>query len=381
MSQSSQPQSTTAPPGPGRPPTFAEAKNRRQKVRAAGLDPNYWYPVLQSRELGRGEVKEVVFWRRSYALYRGDDGKVAAVENRCAHRQLKLSVGHVKGCNVVCPYHGWEYDREGHLAHVPHDLFGKKMPNIKLGHQPVVERYGLVWVFFGDPARAGERAIPTIPELEGADAWGHVIADFEWRAHHSMIIDNVSDFTHAYLHRKFRPFEDATLKKLETVGDRVYVSYDTKVGRGPISGLFVDRDKVNTNAMDLCYEYPYQWSNTDDKIKHYCFVLPIDEQTTRAFFLFYFKAFKVPGLPIGLPRWAMDPLLRIAKHTLVGPLLQEDGDAVEAEQEGYNEHWQAPIAELNPAVHEFQALTIRKWEEYLASVSERELVKLEARRA
>jgi len=377
----SQARPASSQPGPGRPPNFAESKNRRQKVRAAGLDPNYWYPVEHSKNLSRGDVIEVKFWGRSVALYRGDDGLLRAVENRCAHRQLKLSVGHVTGCNVVCPYHGWEYDGDGQLAHVPHDLFGKKMPNIKLRHYPVDERYGLIWIFFGDPARSGERSIPRIPELEGPDAWGSVLADFVWRAHHSMIIDNVSDFTHAYLHRKFRPFEDATLTKLETVDDRVHVSYDTKVGRGRISGLFVDRRKVNTNAMDLCYEYPYQWSNTDDKIKNYCFVLPIDEQTTRAFFLFYFKGFRVPALPLALPRWAMNPLLKIAKRTLVGPLLEEDGVAVEAEQEGYNEHWQAPIAELNPAVHAFQALTIRKWEEYLASMSERELVKLGARGA
>ena len=39
--------------------------------------------------------------------------------------------------------------------------------------------------------------------------------------------------------------------------------------------------------------------------------------------------------------------------------------ACEAEQRGYERHWDKPIAELNPAVHAFQDLTIRKWEEYL----------------
>ena len=37
-----------------------------------------------------------------------------------------------------------------------------------------------------------------------------------------------------------------------------------------------------------------------------------------------------------------------------------------SEQRGYERHHDAPIAELNPAVLEFQKLTIRKWEEYLA---------------
>ena len=122
--------------------------------------------------------------------------------------------------------------------------------------------------------------------------------DFVWKAHHSMIIDNVSDFTHEYLHRKYKPFSDARLTRLETDGDKVHVEYDTHVGGGKISGLFVNREKANTGHMKLCYEYPYQWSNTGDKIKHHCFVLPIDERHTRCFFVFSFRTLRVPVLPL-----------------------------------------------------------------------------------
>ena len=41
------------------PPTFEEAKNKRQKVRAAGLDPNHWYAVLQSKNLAKGKIERV----------------------------------------------------------------------------------------------------------------------------------------------------------------------------------------------------------------------------------------------------------------------------------------------------------------------------------
>jgi len=349
------------------PPSFEQAKNRRQKVRAAGLDPNYWYPVEYSKALRPGQVQEVVFWRRSVAVFRGEDGKVRAVDNRCAHRQLKLSIGHVKGCNLVCQYHGWEYDGAGKLCKVPHELFGKGLPNITLRHYPAQERYGLVWVFFGDPARAGDVPLPHIPELEGPKPWAKLLVDFTWNAHHSMIIDNVSDFTHAYLHRRFKPFTDSKLTDLRVEGDCVHVAYDTEVAAGPLMRIFVDRKSTNTNAMKLCYQYPYQWSDTDGKIKDWCFCLPIDETTTRAFFLFYFDGFKIPFLPLKMPRQAMEPVLGIAKEVVFKPLLAEDGVACEAEQQGYNDHWNAPIAELNPAVHEFQALTIRKWEAYLAT--------------
>jgi phenylpropionate dioxygenase-like ring-hydroxylating dioxygenase large terminal subunit len=348
-------------------PSFAEATNRRQKARAAGLDPNYWYAVEHDRALEKGAVQEVKFWGESVALYRDHDGRLHAVEDRCAHRQLPLHMGVVVGDRLVCQYHGWEYNGCGELVGVPHSLFGKAFPKCKVRHYPVRVRYGLIWIFFGDPSRAEQTKMPEIPELEGQNRWECVPVDFTWRAHHSMIFDNVSDFTHAYLHRKYRPFSDAVLTKLETVGDTVELCYDTKVGGGTISSRFVDKENVDTNAMTLALEYPYQRSSTDGKIKHWCFILPIDAQTTRTFFLFYFDCFIVPFTKVKIPRRVMKPFLKISNELLIKPLLREDGVAVEAEQAGYEKHWDAPVVDLNPAVLAFQTLIVRKWEAHLAT--------------
>lgn len=355
--------------GNGQPPTFAEARNLRQKVRASGLDPNYWYPVERSRNVRRGAVREVVFWKRSIALYRGEDGAARAVLNRCAHRQLKLTLGEVRGCNLVCAYHGWTYDGDGRVVDIPHELFGRAMPKFAIPGFPVRERYGLIWIFPGDPALAAARAIPDIPEIEGPGAWAHVLIDLEVQGHHSMVIDNVSDFTHAHLHRKYKPFTDAKLLHHETVGDRVHMSYEAKIGRGQVTGKFVDHDRLDTNHMDLCYEYPYQWSNTDDEIKHWLFVLPVDERTSHTFFIFYFKALKIPFLPVPLRGRALQLVLDAFKRLSIAPLLGQDVFAVEAEQQAYEAHWDAPPLELNPLVRAFQELTVRKWEDHLAAGS------------
>ena len=347
------------------PPSFHEASNLRQRSRAAGLDPDYWYAAELARNVPPGSVREVVFWGRSIALFRSSDGTLNALDNHCAHRQVKLSRGEVEGSHLVCLYHGWAYDGEGRVARIPHELFGRSMPRFCLRAYPVRERYGLLWIFPGDPARAPERSIPDIPELEGPGRWACIPLVFTWNAHHSMIIDNVSDFTHAHLHRRYRPFLDARLTRCETIGERVHVEYDTRVGGGRVTGLFVDRKAVDTSHIELCYEYPYQWSNTDDQIKHWLFVLPVGPRTTRAFFLFYFKSFKVPLLPVRIPRLLMAPLLRAANRFSIRPLLDQDGMAVEAEQEGYDAAWAAAPAELSPAVRAFQQLTVRSWESYL----------------
>ena len=272
-------------------PTFEDAKTKLEKVRSAGLDPNHWYAVLLSKNLQKGAVKPVTFWGDSVAVYRDDRGLLHAIEDRCAHRHVPLSFGVVEGDRLRCQYHGWSYDKSGRLAEVPHDLFGMKMPQCRVRAYPIKERYGLIWVFFGDADRANEVSMPEIPELEGDDRWACVPLDVTWRAHHSMILDNVSDFTHEFLHRKYKPFSDAKLLSLETNERGVFVEYDTKVGMGGLAAHFIDRRAVDTNSMKLGYEYPYQWSNTDDQIKHWLMVLPIDEVTTQSFYLFYFKNF------------------------------------------------------------------------------------------
>ena len=351
------------------PPPFSAARNAREKARAAGLHPDYWYAVEYDARIPIGRVIEVKFWGRSIAVFRGSDGILRALDNRCAHRHVRLSIGQVTGCTLTCAYHGWSYDADGHLVDVPHELFGRQFGKVKITSYPVRSRYGLIWIFPGDPARAAKTPMPEIAELEGSNRWACVPLDFTWRAHHSIIVDNVSDFTHAYLHRRYRPFVDAKLSRCEIIGNRVELSYDVLVGDGRFSKLFVDRKRVRTDRMELAFDYPYQWSNTGARIKHWCFLLPIDERTTRVFFLFYFDGLKIPFTPVRIPRAVMTPFLRAANHLLIRPLLREDGVAVEAEQNAYEISGGAPFIEFNPAVTMFQKLIARRWEEYLVAQS------------
>ncbi|CAL1240581.1 Rieske 2Fe-2S domain-containing protein [Candidatus Methylocalor cossyra] len=348
------------------PPDFAQARTLRQKARAAGLDPDRWYAVEYDHAVKAGQVREVVFWGTSIALYRGADGQLAALQNRCPHRQLKLTHGVVEHCRLRCAYHGWAFDRDGWLVDYSHDSFGKPLIKTRLRSYPVQVRYGLIWLFPGNPEAALERALPEIPELGGEAPWAAFTVDFTWRTHHSMVMDNICDFAHAFLHRKYRPFIGAKLTHYEASDDRVYLTYDAYMAGGRISGIFIDRQRVNTRSIELCYEYPYQWTNTGGSIKNWSFLLPIDRCTTRVFFLFYFDALRIPLTSLKTPKWLTQTVLNIAKPLLFKPLLAEDGFALEAEQRGYESHYDAPPIELNPVVPLFQQLTARKWEEYLA---------------
>jgi len=60
-------------------------------------------------------------------------------------------------------------------------------------------------------------------------------------------------------------------------------------------------------------------------------MLPIDERTTRVFFLFYFDALTIPLLSIKTPKRLPQMVLNTAKPLVFEPLLDHDGVALEAE--------------------------------------------------
>jgi phenylpropionate dioxygenase-like ring-hydroxylating dioxygenase large terminal subunit len=82
----------------------------REPILMGMLD--HWHPVISSRALSRKPVG-VQLAGRHLCLFRQSSGQVAAVEDVCPHRRLKLSYGTVVGDRIRCQYHGWTFDACG----------------------------------------------------------------------------------------------------------------------------------------------------------------------------------------------------------------------------------------------------------------------------
>ncbi len=352
---------------PGALPDFSEGNSLRQRAFAAGLDPAYWYPVEYDHALSPGQVVEIKSKLGNVALFRGKDGRLGAVEDRCAHRQVKLSSGKVEDCRLTCRYHGWSYEADGCLSAIPHELFGKGFPTVRLRSYPVEARYGFIWIFFGDTNLMAERPLPSIPEMEGSEPWVNVLIDFTVKAHPTAIINNVMDSTHvATLHRKFRTrsmiYGKVTRSAAE--GDRVTVSHDITLDKGGILRWLVRPLKVP--VQDAVYDYPYLVVTVGEVYKLWNFMLPLEDGTTRLFMISLAERVKIPFTPYMAPSFIVGPATRLAKHVLVTPLFTEDVWSFEAEHEGYTKAPSTPAVDLHPAIRPSYQLTIRKWEEHLA---------------
>ncbi|HKY62323.1 MAG TPA: aromatic ring-hydroxylating dioxygenase subunit alpha [bacterium] len=351
-----------------RPPTFAEASTRRQKARAAGLVPDHWYIVARANELRPGDMKEIVFSKQSIALYRGQDGEYRAIENRCAHRSLKLTTGVVEGCNLICQYHGWMYNGDGRLIGVKHDRFGHELLNLRIRSYPVAVSDGLVWMFPGDSKKANQTPIPALPEMGSGSGWSHYVREYRWQCHHSMVIDNLCDLSHGYLHRRTRPFGyDARLTRYQSGADDVTIEYQVRIGDSKLMNALFDRRQMPSGSLLLKCDYPYFWSWTDDYIKIFVSFIPVDERTTHFFMVGLVRPMNFPYTGWKLPKWAMEAVVRYLSPLELDKIMKEDQAALSWEIDAYERHWNEPAIELNPVVNAVQDLIIGKWTAYMKS--------------
>jgi len=154
---------------------------------------NAWYAAAWSHEVGTRAVLGRTVCNQKLALWRKPDGGIAAVEDACWHRRLPLSMGHVDGESVVCRYHGLAFDGTGRCTRMPSQ--DRISPSAKVRAYPAVEKYRLVWVWPGDPAKADEARVPDL-HWNSDPAWEGDGATLFAKCDYRLLIDNLMDLTH-----------------------------------------------------------------------------------------------------------------------------------------------------------------------------------------
>ena len=158
---------------------------------------NFWYATLATDALAQGP-KPFRLLGQDIVLFLDAEGRPAALEDRCCHRTAKLSKGWIKGGNIVCGYHGWEYDRTGKLVNVPQFPFEQPVPVANAKNFRAESRYGYVWVCLGEPLLP----IPELPqERDPAFRRLHQFDDY-WKCSALRMMENSFDNAHfAFVHK------------------------------------------------------------------------------------------------------------------------------------------------------------------------------------
>ena len=98
------------------------------------------------------------------------------------------------GDNIECPYHGLQFDPAGRCVKIPSQ---EEIPRkAHICSYPVVERWGVVWIWMGDPDLADPASIPHKP-WRADPAWNSEnVHYFHIKASHLLMTDNLLDLLH-----------------------------------------------------------------------------------------------------------------------------------------------------------------------------------------
>jgi len=101
---------------------------------------DHYHPVLKSEELGKKPVLVRVA-EREIVVFRAESGALGALDERCPHRGMRLSLGTVEGEELVCRYHAWGFGNDG-TRRVPATSATRHCAQ----HYDIVERLGAIWI-------------------------------------------------------------------------------------------------------------------------------------------------------------------------------------------------------------------------------------------
>ncbi len=211
-----------------------------QKFPNGMLEANYprnmWWVAGWSEEITEKPLARQLL-DMPVVLYRMTNGDVAALDDRCPHRWAPLSAGKVQGDEIICPYHGIRFlGGSGRCTSVPTQDIIPSTLNIRA--YTVIEQYGVVWVWMGDPAKAAMAPPPPNHFFTGHPEWSTTKGYFLLESNYMLLRENVLDLTHfPFLHEaSFRQNDWVIIPDCETTEDTVL--YRASFKNSPLTGVF-----------------------------------------------------------------------------------------------------------------------------------------------
>lgn len=248
----------------------------------------FWYPTLALSDLQSGP-KSFKLLGENIVLWLPEDGRPAALEDRCPHRLAKLSVdSHVIDGTLQCGYHGWRFNSGGRCTLVP------QMPELAPTAKHHVksfkcqERYGFVWVCLEDEPLA------DIPHIRHSDdpAYRQVPEYAEdWAANMLVVCENALDIGHvSFVHRRtFGNDKKPAVPRLDLVPLENGVNFKCTV---PVANRELQQKNLQIENDETIRTVDIRWIMPCTFILHFTypngliheicgFATPIDDQSVR----------------------------------------------------------------------------------------------------
>ena len=304
-----------------------------------------WYVACTQKQLLKGKPYRAKVLGLNLVLFRQQSGQVAALLDQCVHRGTRLSAGKVSDDCLVCPYHGWRYDGQGHVVHIP-SVGGQACASKVQGyryrqrHFVVQEQDGLVWVYtgVGDPQAKPIFRLPAF----GERPWQSYFMVNTFEADVGSLVQNFLDVPHTvFVHEGiFRSSSGRVMEAtLACKAQSIEVAYHDEADKigilhwlsNPHGEPLVHTDRFFAPNVTFC---DYLWGQRSGFLI-VSQITPIDARQSR---VYTYIAYRFP-----VPRWVLR-LLRPFLHLYTHLVIQQDVKIIQAHRQGLDN-----VAHFKPA--------------------------------
>ncbi|KKK38112.1 (2Fe-2S)-binding protein [Mesobacillus campisalis] len=250
---------------------------------------NDWIVACKIEDVKEEPIQKIVMGER-IVLFRNEDG-VHAFRDLCIHRGAALSLGCVKDGNLICPYHGWEFNSEGACTNIPQLPEGRAIPlKAKAIKYLCREEYGFVWINLNN----NDPEFFPYPEFADKTYRNVLWGPQEVNALPPRVVENFLDVGHlAFVHVGYLGVEDHPV-----IGD-----YDVHVEDGRIFSdeisIFQPDPDGSGQSKDVYYTYEVlrplvvqfikRDPETDSKMKIILMISPVTEEKSIAYGILSFN--------------------------------------------------------------------------------------------
>jgi 3-ketosteroid 9alpha-monooxygenase subunit A len=277
-------------------------------MKKPGIWPTGWFQIGWSGEILPGQAVPIRYFGKEFVAFRSEGGALSVLDAHCRH--LGAHIGHggkVRKDCVICPYHAWAWDSDGHNVDVPYQ---DEPTRAKLGKYAVIERHGCIFMWH-DPAGGGPREDWQLPDLF-ADFAEKKSSESDYypcfpdaimtrRAepfHPQMIIDSYADTVHfVYTHGSA---DSPELTQMEVVGNRMHTRMSR---RSKDSGEFAHHAYAVLGGIGLTFNLSDAF-HTD--IRVIFTATPVDEGNTDVRVSYFVP--RDPAFPDAIPQEMLDLL-------------------------------------------------------------------------
>jgi nitrite reductase/ring-hydroxylating ferredoxin subunit len=256
----------------------------------AGGFPAGWYVIRPSTWLKPKQVESVRYFGRDMVVYRTESGRACFADPICPHLGANLSLGEVRGENLVCGMHGFEFGCDGRCVKLSYGT--RPPPSARVAQHPVHETDGFIFAYYSpDGASPAWKLEPL--SWNGWTALRHQRLEFE--GHPQEITENSVDIGHF---RSVHYYSATCEEDAVADGERLTAAY--RVVR-PLFSTWLQRLTFSVRFRVLAHGLGYsvihpEVEGTPIRIRYFVNATPIDGERTQLHLAAAIRKLPVPGL-------------------------------------------------------------------------------------